>query len=85
MSPEELDASVNLGIPDAFKQMDVYSMALVMWEVTSRCSLTGAGTKYNVNIMKTHRSDVIRFQGLVEHTSLLTNRPWETWSLALTS
>ena len=45
MSPEELDASVNLDIPDAFKQMDVYSMALVMWEVTSRCSLTGNWNK----------------------------------------
>lgn len=42
MSPEELDTSVNLDAPDAFKQMDVYSMALVMWEVTSRCALTGS-------------------------------------------
>ena len=41
MSPEELDASVDLEAPEAFKQMDVYSMVLVMWEVMSRCTLTG--------------------------------------------
>ena len=41
MSPEELLATVDLGSTEAFKQMDIYSMALVLWEIISRCEVSG--------------------------------------------
>jgi len=41
MSPEELLATVDLGGTDGFKQMDMYSMALVLWEIISRCEVAG--------------------------------------------
>ena len=44
MSPEELLATVSLNSIEAFKQMDVYSMALVLWEVMSQCDVTGTIT-----------------------------------------
>ena len=44
MSPEELLATVSLNSIDTFKQMDVYSMALVLWEVMSQCDVTGTIT-----------------------------------------
>ncbi|XP_061647331.1 TGF-beta receptor type-2-like isoform X2 [Phyllopteryx taeniolatus] len=38
MSPEALESRVNLEDGgESFKQMDVYSMALVLWEMASRC------------------------------------------------
>ena len=46
MSPEELLATVSLNSIEAFKQMDVYSMALVLWEVMSQCDVTGTITFY---------------------------------------
>uniref|UniRef100_A0A8C5FNV7 Serine/threonine-protein kinase receptor n=1 Tax=Gadus morhua TaxID=8049 RepID=A0A8C5FNV7_GADMO len=41
MAPEVLESRVNLEDLEAFKQMDVYSMALVLWEMISRCSAVG--------------------------------------------
>lgn len=42
MSPEALEARVNLMNIQSFKQIDIYALALVMWEVMSRCCvLTG--------------------------------------------
>lgn len=41
MSPEELLTTVDLGSMEAFKQMDIYSMALVLWEIISRCEVAG--------------------------------------------
>ena len=41
MAPEILDESMNYGSFEAYKQADIYSLALVIWEITSRCSLTG--------------------------------------------
>lgn len=42
MAPEVLESRVNLEDLEAFKQMDVYSMALVLWEMASRCSAIGS-------------------------------------------
>ena len=39
MAPEALDAHVNLSNIESFKQIDVYALALVTWEVLSRCYL----------------------------------------------
>lgn len=44
MAPEVLESRVNLEDLEAFKQMDVYSMALVLWEMASRCHATGGQT-----------------------------------------
>ena len=41
MAPEVLESRVNLEDLEAFKQMDVYSMALVLWEMASRCQANG--------------------------------------------
>ena len=49
MAPEVLESRVNLEDLEAFKQMDVYSMALVLWEMSSRCTAVG-GTAKNSQI-----------------------------------
>jgi len=41
MAPEVLESRVNLEDLEAFKQMDVYSVALVLWEMASRCDVIG--------------------------------------------
>ncbi|XP_034429254.1 LOW QUALITY PROTEIN: TGF-beta receptor type-2 [Hippoglossus hippoglossus] len=46
MAPEVLESRVNLEDLEAFKQMDVYSMALVLWEMTSRCHAIGEVESY---------------------------------------
>lgn len=45
MAPEVLESRMNLENVESFKQTDVYSMALVLWEMTSRCN--GVGGMYN--------------------------------------
>ena len=37
MSPEALEGRMNLTDSEAFKQIDIYALALVIWEVCSRC------------------------------------------------
>lgn len=37
MSPEALEARVNLLDLVSFKQIDMYAFSLVMWEVLTRC------------------------------------------------
>ncbi|XP_072020591.1 TGF-beta receptor type-2-like [Amphiura filiformis] len=39
MSPEALESKVNLQDIESFKQMDVFSLALVIWEIATRCTL----------------------------------------------
>ncbi|XP_028991959.1 TGF-beta receptor type-2 isoform X2 [Betta splendens] len=46
MAPEVLESRVNLEDLEAFKQMDVYSMALVLWEMASRCRAIGDVQSY---------------------------------------
>ncbi len=39
LAPEVLEGALNLRDPEiALKNVDVYAMALVLWEVLSRCS-----------------------------------------------
>ncbi|XP_013815182.2 TGF-beta receptor type-2-like isoform X2 [Apteryx mantelli] len=47
MAPEVLESRVNLEDLESFKQMDVYSMALVLWEMASRCEVVG-GNAFSV-------------------------------------
>ena len=53
MSPEALDASVNLQDPESFKQIDMYALALVLWEIASRCPAHEGGK--HVWEVKSHR------------------------------
>ena len=39
MAPELLDGSIEESMFDAWKQADVYSLALVYWELASRCEV----------------------------------------------
>ncbi|MCJ8735523.1 hypothetical protein PDJAM_G00248010 [Pangasius djambal] len=46
MAPELLESRLNLENIESFKQADVYSMALVLWEITSRCTAIGEMREY---------------------------------------
>ncbi|XP_076862347.1 TGF-beta receptor type-2 isoform X2 [Brachyhypopomus gauderio] len=46
MAPEVLESRINLENIESFKQSDVYSMALVLWEITSRCTAIGDVLEY---------------------------------------
>ncbi|XP_034554658.1 TGF-beta receptor type-2-like isoform X2 [Notolabrus celidotus] len=46
MAPEVLEARLNLENMESFKQTDIYSMALVLWEITSRCEAIGEVKDY---------------------------------------
>ena len=39
MAPEILDESINMERFESFKQADIYSLGLVMWEICRRCVL----------------------------------------------
>lgn len=48
MAPEVLESRVNLEDLESFKQMDVYSLSLVLWEVASRCDAIGEVKNYEL-------------------------------------
>ncbi|XP_075037354.1 TGF-beta receptor type-2-like [Mixophyes fleayi] len=48
MAPEVLESRVNLEDLESFKQMDVYSLALVLWEMGSRCEAVGEVKTYEL-------------------------------------
>ncbi|XP_071978239.1 TGF-beta receptor type-2-like isoform X1 [Engystomops pustulosus] len=48
MAPEVLESRVNLEDLESFKQMDVYSLALVLWEMASRCDAIGEVKDYEL-------------------------------------
>ncbi|XP_028327446.1 TGF-beta receptor type-2-like isoform X2 [Gouania willdenowi] len=48
MAPEVLEARLNLENIESFKQTDIYSMALVLWEMTSRCEAVGEVKDYEL-------------------------------------
>ncbi|KTF84908.1 hypothetical protein cypCar_00028022, partial [Cyprinus carpio] len=41
MAPEILDDSINTSSFESFKRADIYSLGLVFWELTRRCSVQG--------------------------------------------
>ncbi|XP_060742889.1 TGF-beta receptor type-2-like isoform X2 [Tachysurus vachellii] len=55
MAPELLESRLNLENIESFKQADVYSMALVLWEITSRCSANGEVKEYEPPFGKLHK------------------------------
>lgn len=52
MSPEALDASVSLQDPESFKQIDMYALALVLWEIASRCPANDGGMINKIEAIK---------------------------------
>lgn len=41
MAPEVLESRMDLENIESFKQADVYSLALILWEIMSRCNVIG--------------------------------------------
>ena len=56
MAPELLDCSFTASTFDAFKQVDVYALSLVLWELSNVVRLDG---KYLTNIAKFSKSNYI--------------------------
>ena len=49
MAPEALEARINLYDTESFKQIDMYALGLIMWEVMSRCFIfTGKSHDYYI-------------------------------------
>ncbi|PVD39256.1 hypothetical protein C0Q70_01884 [Pomacea canaliculata] len=48
MAPEVLDMTLNTNHFDAFKQADMYSFGLVLWEIAGRCNLEDACEEYQL-------------------------------------
>ncbi|XP_046415333.1 activin receptor type-1 isoform X1 [Neodiprion fabricii] len=46
MSPEVLDQTINIECLESFRRADIYSLALVMWEVSRRCVSSGVALDY---------------------------------------
>uniref|UniRef100_H3CLW2 TGF-beta receptor type-2 n=1 Tax=Tetraodon nigroviridis TaxID=99883 RepID=H3CLW2_TETNG len=67
MAPEVLEARLNLENTESFKQADIYSMALVLWE-TSRCDAVGEvkdyepayGSKVREHCVESMKDNVLR-------------------------
>lgn len=59
MAPEVLESRVNLEDLESFKQMDVYSMALVLWEIASRCDAIGGKATFLNHLFLDHRRGMI--------------------------
>ncbi|KAJ8416971.1 hypothetical protein AAFF_G00328490 [Aldrovandia affinis] len=48
MAPEVLDDTINMNNFESFKQADIYSLGLVLWEVARRCPVTGIYEDYQL-------------------------------------
>ncbi|XP_076158291.1 TGF-beta receptor type-2-like isoform X1 [Alosa pseudoharengus] len=83
MAPEVLESRINLENTESFKQTDVYSMALVLWEITSRCDAIGEVKEYEPPFGKVRehpcvesmKDSVLRDRGRPEMPSSWSNHP----------
>ncbi|KAL2080603.1 hypothetical protein ACEWY4_024396 [Coilia grayii] len=83
MAPEVLESRINLENTESFKQTDVYSMALVLWEITSRCDAVGEVKEYEPPFGKVRehpcvesmKDSVLRDRGRPEMPSSWFNHP----------
>ncbi|XP_061464729.1 activin receptor type-1C isoform X3 [Rhineura floridana] len=48
MAPEILDDTMNINIFESFKRADIYSLGLVYWEISRRCSVGGNVEEYQL-------------------------------------
>jgi activin receptor type-1 len=56
MAPEILDLTIDMNNFESFKKVDIYSLALVLWEICLKWETAGVSDPYQ-----------IPFQGMVEH------------------
>ncbi|KAK3572452.1 hypothetical protein QTP86_032670 [Hemibagrus guttatus] len=84
MAPEVLESRINLENIESFKQTDVYSMALVLWEITSRCNAIGEVKDYEPPFgskvrehpcVESMKDNVLRDRGRPEIPSSWTKHP----------
>uniref|UniRef100_A0A4W5NX88 Serine/threonine-protein kinase receptor n=1 Tax=Hucho hucho TaxID=62062 RepID=A0A4W5NX88_9TELE len=83
MAPEVLESRINLENIESFKQTDVYSMALVLWEITSRCNAIGEVKDYEPPFGKVRehpcvesmKDSVLRDRGRPEIPNSWINHP----------
>ncbi|KAB5586378.1 hypothetical protein PHYPO_G00000900 [Pangasianodon hypophthalmus] len=84
MAPEVLESRINLDNIESFKQTDVYSMALVLWEITSRCNAIGEVKDYEPPFgskvrehpcVESMKDNVLRDRGRPEIPSSWTKHP----------
>ncbi|XP_027005216.1 TGF-beta receptor type-2 [Tachysurus fulvidraco] len=84
MAPEVLESRINLENIESFKQTDVYSMALVLWEITSRCNAIGEVKDYEPPFgskvrehpcVESMKDNVLRDRGRPEIPSGWTKHP----------
>ncbi|XP_063042084.1 TGF-beta receptor type-2-like isoform X2 [Engraulis encrasicolus] len=83
MAPEVLESRINLENTESFKQTDVYSMSLVLWEITSRCDAIGEVKEYEPPFGKVRehpcvesmKDSVLRDRGRPEMPSTWCNHP----------
>ncbi|XP_031441910.1 TGF-beta receptor type-2-like isoform X2 [Clupea harengus] len=83
MAPEVLESRINLENTESFKQTDVYSMSLVLWEITSRCDAIGEVKEYEPPFGKVRehpcvesmKDSVLRDRGRPEMPSSWSNHP----------
>lgn len=68
MAPEVLEARLNLENIESFKQTDIYSMALVLWEMTSRCEAIGGQCTFSNYRYRASRSMMLRDTQACAHT-----------------
>lgn len=57
MSPEVLNESMNTQTFESFRQADVYSFGLVMWETSRRCQIGGMAEEYQLPYFDSVSSD----------------------------
>ncbi|XP_060948565.1 TGF-beta receptor type-2-like [Limanda limanda] len=83
MAPEVLESRINLENIESFKQADVYSMALVLWEIISRCSANGEVKEYEPPFgnlrehpcVESMKDSVLRDRGRPEIPDIWNNHP----------
>ncbi|TNM93360.1 hypothetical protein fugu_018762 [Takifugu bimaculatus] len=83
MAPEVLESRINLENIESFKQADVYSMALVLWELTSRCNAIGEVKEYGPPFgnlrenpcVESMKDSVLRDRGRPEVPNSWSNHP----------
>jgi len=46
MAPEILDETMNCSHFESYRQADIYSFSLVLWEITRRCELDGQSVSF---------------------------------------
>lgn len=67
MAPEILDGSIHAARFEAYKRSDIYSFALVMWEVSRRCVVNGVAEDYQQPYFEyvTHDPTVLEMKQVV--------------------